>query len=225
MMQMMTPAYINRIDGKDRVVKSVQTVLSQIYLNKLWIPDVLIDIIKDYLYVSAEEILRKFHRSCINTSINQLSGDCYYLVDFYERRRQVHWSIGHAYGLPSENPVQMQQIMCVTCGERSDYHTNFDGCCVMEWDGEDGTMDLSIERTVIDFDPNDAHWSNMSQPLVLYDDSDQGQTEVEEEKEEDKEGKGQKEEEEEVEEEYYSQDGYDSDDWYAGDRRGAHSRK
>ena len=33
-----------------KVVKSEETVLAQIYLNKLWIPDVLIDIIKDYLY-------------------------------------------------------------------------------------------------------------------------------------------------------------------------------
>ena len=146
---MKTPAFINTSDnGKDYVVKSVQTCLSQIYLNKLWLPDVLIDYIKDYLYISAEVILRKFHRRCINEKINSLTVDCHYLVDFYERRRKAHWSIGHVYSLPTENIVQIQQIMCVTCGEPSDYHTNLDGCCAMEWDGEDGTLELAVEASM-----------------------------------------------------------------------------
>lgn len=145
-----TSPFINRSTVwpyKHTVVKSFQTVLSQIYLNKLRIPDVLIDIIKDYLYRSEKEILRKFNQFCINSSVNRLTTSHYYLVDFFERRRQVHWSIGHVHGeVHGEVEVQLQQTMCVTCGERSDFHTNFDGCCAMELDDEDGMMELETEN-------------------------------------------------------------------------------
>jgi len=159
---------------RNYVRKSDKTVLSQIYLNKLWIPDVLIDIIKDYLYIDAKEVLRKYYMSSIHTSIRDLTCDSYHLVDTFGRRRQTVWSVGHLYRLKPE--VQMQQIMCITCGEKCNSHPNMNGCCAMEWDGEDGTLELEVANgyTVsssvddyndIDEDDRYDHWN----PWAEYD--------------------------------------------------------
>jgi hypothetical protein len=197
MLNRMNSSFINRSSvwpHKHTVVKSVQTVLSQIYLNKLLIADVLIDIIKDYLYYSEKEIIQKFNRFCINSSIERLSVNHYYFVDFFERRRQVHWSIGHVHGGPEEVEIQLQQTMCVACGESCTRHMNFDGCCTMAMDGEDGMMELEIETgQPVD---EDETYNIAVDPFVepvdeLFDDD---------------------------------HEMYDSDDYYAGDRYGAHSK-
>lgn len=67
--------------------------------------------------------------------------DVTYYVDLYGRKRQAHWSTGHDFNY-GEEPVQLQQILCLTCGEATTYHTNLDQCCVLEFDGEDGTLVL-----------------------------------------------------------------------------------
>ena len=125
---------------RDYVRKSEETTKSQIYLNKLWIPDVLIDIIKDYLYIGVEEVLRKYHRSAINASICHLTCDSYHYVDVFGRRRVTVWSI---MGKPD---VKLLQSMCITCGEKWDSHPNLNGCCALEWDSEDGTLELDVEN-------------------------------------------------------------------------------
>ena len=128
---------------RNYVSKSDETTICQIYLNKLWIPDVLIDIIKDYLYIDAKEVLRKFYRSSINESIRHLSCDVFHYVDVRGRRRLTTWRIGHVY---CPNPeIQLQQTMCITCGDKCEFHPNINGCCELEWDGEDGTLELEVE--------------------------------------------------------------------------------
>lgn len=129
---------------RNYVSKSEETVLSQIYLNKMWIPDVLIDIIKDYLYIHAEEILRKYHKSMINASICDLTCDSFHYVDVFGRRRLTVWSIGHLYC--SKPEIQLQQTMCITCGVKCESHPNANGCCLLEWDGEDGTLEFEMEN-------------------------------------------------------------------------------
>lgn len=123
------------------VTKSVRTVLSQIFLNKLWIPDVLIDIIKDYLYISKEDFLGKFYKNCINTSFKRLLIDRHYLVDIFGRRRQsqVVWNDVH-------EGLQLQQSICVTCRRQNNEHDTLHGCCAMEMDDvEDGFLALEVE--------------------------------------------------------------------------------
>ena len=137
----------------------------------MWIPDVLIDIIKDYLYIDAKEVLRKYFRNSINISIRDLTCDSYHLVDTFGRRRQTVWSVGHLYRLKPE--VQLQQIMCITCGDKCDSHPNMNGCCAMEWDGEDGTLELEVvngytvssvdDYNDIDEDDRYDHWDPWSE--------------------------------------------------------------
>jgi hypothetical protein len=118
-------------------------------LNKLWIPDVLIDIIKDYLYISAAEVLRKFYRFNVNRSITDLITMTSYLCDVYGRQRIAHWSTGHIYG---GGDVQFQGLMCVTCGDFSDRHDNLNGCCVIVLDEEDELLNLVDSGVITELD-------------------------------------------------------------------------
>jgi len=122
------------------VEKSNDVVSQQMVLNKLWIPDVLIDIIKDYLYIGAEEVLRKFYRFNLNRSITDLTVlEPSYMIDVYGRRRIVSWGIGHVY---TDGDVQLQGSLCFTCGDLCQVHQNVNGCCTLVLDQQDEVLDL-----------------------------------------------------------------------------------
>jgi hypothetical protein len=121
------------------VEKSNEVVAQQMVLNKLWIPDVLIDIIKDYLYISAAEVLRKFYRFNLNRSITDLTTISSYMIDIYGRQRLAHWAIGHVYGV---GDVQIQGVVCVTCGNPMEHHHNINGCCALVLDEIDEPLYL-----------------------------------------------------------------------------------
>ena len=122
------------------VEKANDVVCQQMVLNKLWIPDVLIDIIKDYLYISAAEVLRKFYRLWLNRSITDMWTSNKVMVDVYSRERLVIWQTGYIYG---GGDLHLQGTICVTCGNCSRSHNNINGCCALEWDGpEDEPMYL-----------------------------------------------------------------------------------
>jgi hypothetical protein len=119
-------------------------------LNKLWIPDVLIDIIKDFLYISAAEVLRKFYRFNLNSSITDLTTMSSCVIDVYGRQRLAHWAKGHVYG---GGDVQIQGVVCVTCGEADSRHQNVNGCCALEYDEvdpENGLLYLVDDDVLID---------------------------------------------------------------------------
>ena len=113
------------------VEKSNDFTCKMMVLNKLWIPDVLIDIIKDYLYISAEEVLRKYYKLSINYSISRMVVDVRYYSDMYGRPRIANWQTGHIY---APNEVQLRADVCLTCGDFSLQHPNVNGCCDLEWD-------------------------------------------------------------------------------------------
>ena len=113
-----------------------ETVLKILALNKLWIPDVLIDIIKDYLYIDAYTVWRNFSKLCINRSIAGMQFQWYDHYDVLGRRRMTQWTKGYLEDLP-----QIQGCVCVTCGETTSYHTTENGCCGIDFD-EEGTMVL-----------------------------------------------------------------------------------
>ena len=51
------------------VVKSDRAVFQQLTLNKLWLPDDMINEIKDYLYINRLEAVLKYYRYQLNKSI------------------------------------------------------------------------------------------------------------------------------------------------------------
>ena len=121
------------------VEKSNEVVCKLMVLNKLWIPDVLIDIIKDYLFVSKEEVLRKFYRAHLNKSITDMWVNYRHMTDIYGRNRQTIYEIGHVYG---GGNVQVQGAVCVTCGDFDHFHHNMNGCCPQLFDLEDEPIHL-----------------------------------------------------------------------------------
>ena len=117
------------------VEKANDVVFQQMVLNKLWIPDDMINVIKDFLYISAAEVLRKFYRFNLNMSITDMvSMSTSYMIDVYGRQRIAHWGIGHVYG---DGNIQLQGLVCVTCGDSSERHQNINGCCALVLDEED----------------------------------------------------------------------------------------
>jgi hypothetical protein len=125
------------------VEKSNEVMCKLMVLNKLWIPDVLIDIIKDYLFVSATEVLRKFYRVHLNSSITDLWVNYIPLMDIYGRTRQITYALGYIYG---GEDIQLQGHICVTCGDFDHFHDNANGCCALMWDGADGELELMAEE-------------------------------------------------------------------------------
>ena len=129
------------------VEKANDVVFQQMVLNKLWIPDVLIDIIKDYLYVSATEVLRKYYMRHLIVSIGNMVSSRDLLVDVYGRQRIAHWTTGHLY---EDGNIQMQGLVCMTCGDSSDRHQGVNGCCRLEWDEDGEVLELMLEESVME---------------------------------------------------------------------------
>lgn len=179
------------------VTMTEDTVLSIIYLNKLYIPDVLIDLIKDYLYVSKAEVIMNYCKKSIIASFGRLSVEHNFLADILGRRRQAHvvWT-------EEGQGLRFQQFLCVTCGEESGYHLEESGCCPMEWDGEEGTLMLTMEGDEYAAPPE------LEGPVG---DTAAGESE-EEEPEEDRTNPY------EQDDYYYYYDGYDSDNSRYGGR-------
>lgn len=116
------------------VEKSNEVVFQQMVLNKLWIPDDMINEIKDYLYISAVEVLRKFYRAHLNRSIIDMWVNYSPMTDIYGRDRQANYTIGHVYG---SGNIQIQGTVCLTCGDFDHLHNNMNGCCPLQYDLED----------------------------------------------------------------------------------------
>lgn len=127
------------------VEKANEVVSQQMVLNKLYIPDVLIDIIKDFLYISAAEVLRKYYRLHLNLHINDLTCSTIYLQDMYGRDRIAIWRTQTGYYGEDSPEIQLQGGICVECGSCCSYHETLTGCCPLMWDIEGEAQEL-VER-------------------------------------------------------------------------------
>jgi hypothetical protein len=124
------------------VEKANEVVFQQMVINKLFIPDVLIDIIKDYLYVCTEDVLRKYYRRNLNLLIKDLVKSVGFLQDFYGRRRIAIWQTQSDNSLE----IQLQGRICVECGSCCTHHATLTGCCPLEWDLEGEAEELFEEE-------------------------------------------------------------------------------
>ena len=124
------------------VEKANEVVSQQMVLNKLWIPDVLIDIIKDFLYIGATEVLRKYYRLHLNLHIQDLSCSVIYLQDIYGRDRIAVWRTQTGYYGNRDPEILLQGAVCVECGSYCSYHNTLTGCCPLVWDIEGEVQEL-----------------------------------------------------------------------------------
>ena len=203
------------------VVKADTVVQAQLAINKSWLPDDVLNIIKDFLYISAYDVLRKFYKSSITSSILRIETNFGYLSDIQGRPRIAHWMTGH---VDEFQGVQLQGMICVTCGNPTEHHETLTGCCVFHDEGEiDGEVDIR----------NDYDWETQVNPTGWFADDvfEAPAPEVLEVEPEmipevswgiDIPAAASSSDEESY---YDSEDGYDSEDYIrASDRRGAYSR-
>lgn len=124
------------------VVKSDRVVFQQLALNKHWLPDVLIDIIKDYLYINKEAAILKYYRGLLNTSIQSVVSTSQVCVDMFNRRRLTDWHITCNSGVDN---IHLQGTICDVCGvgTRQHHHNNTinGGVCSLVWDDVDFEID------------------------------------------------------------------------------------
>jgi len=132
-------AIVHRYDS--RVEKSDRVVYQQLALNKHWLPDVLIDIIKDYLYTSKEDVLHKYYRYHLNKSIQTVSTKSQICVDMFNRSRLTDWHIW----CKSEPYIHLQGTVCNVCGVGTRHHQRINaingGVCSLVWDDVDFAID------------------------------------------------------------------------------------
>lgn len=121
------------------VVKSDRVVFQQLALNKHWLPDDILNEIKDYLYISKEEALRKYYRELLHKSIKSVVSTSQICVDMFNRTRLTDWYKS------GEDNIHLHGTVCSVCGVGTTHHHNIDdingGICTLEWDDVDFDID------------------------------------------------------------------------------------
>ena len=124
------------------VEKSNDVVFSQMLLNKMWLPDDMINEIKDYLYINKADAVRKYYRRLLNTSIQSVVTTSQICVDMFSRRRLTDWDIRCNSGVDN---IHLQGTVCNVCGVGTTFHQRItainDGVCTLVWDDVDYEID------------------------------------------------------------------------------------
>ena len=123
-------------------VKSDRVVHQQLALNKLWIPDVLIDIVKDYLYIDIYRAKQNFFNRNLKDFLSMIE----FGVNAHPINGEIRWLtsgigiesyIDGQHGYDERNPsiystwtVIAEPTICVTCGTLCSHHGNLSGICI-----------------------------------------------------------------------------------------------
>jgi hypothetical protein len=125
-----------------RVEKSDRVVFQQLALNKHWLPDDMINEIKDYLYINKADALRKYYRNHLNKSIRSVVTTSQNCVDMFSRPRLTDWDI---YCKSGEDNIHLQGTVCNVCGVGTRHHQRINaingGVCSLVWDDVDFEVD------------------------------------------------------------------------------------
>ena len=118
------------------VQKTDRAVFQQLTLNKLWIPDVLIDLIKDYLYYNKDHATHRHFQRLVNGFVSTIaSGVEAHSIDY--EYRWVTSCIGYTNNM-GIFIILAQPTFCIDCGNLCCHHGNLSGICLHE--NEDDTM-------------------------------------------------------------------------------------
>lgn len=108
----------------EKVIKSL------VILNKLPLPDELIDIIKDYVYYDSTHVLQSFLKSQMITTLYTMDVSYRLIrnrenivrgIEFYK-----HYYDSDRYGLQE---IYVRDIVCSCCGEYARYHKGGEQLC------------------------------------------------------------------------------------------------
>ena len=116
------------------VTKTDRVVFQQLALNKLLIPDVLIDIIKDFLFIDKEHVKQNKFQSLLKNILSRIEID----VDPHSINGEYRWVKStirqNVEGEYEDNniwyKILAEPTICYTCGTLSNHHGNLSGICL-----------------------------------------------------------------------------------------------
>ena len=124
------------------IVKTDMVVFQQLALNKHWLPDDVLNEIKDYLYISEEDALRKYYKGLLNKSITTVVTTSQMCVDMFNRPRLTDW---HITCKSNEDNIHLHGTVCDVCGVGTTHHQRINaingGVCTLVWDDVDFDID------------------------------------------------------------------------------------
>jgi len=127
--------------------KTDRVVFQQLALSKLLLPDDMINEIKDYLYISHLEAVRKYYRHHLNKSIQAIKTTSQICVDMFNRPRLTDWQITCV-----EDNIHLQGTVCNVCGVGTTFHQRTNaingGVCTLVWDDVDFDVDNDGQRHI-----------------------------------------------------------------------------
>jgi hypothetical protein len=118
--------------------KTDKAIFQQIIINKLYLPDVLIYIIKDYLYYSKDKSKHRYFQKSINNIIQTIE----YGVEAYEIYGEYRWlTVCFGYETCGQIgdriwKVLAQPAICIHCGTLRSHHNNLSGLCLYSYEND-----------------------------------------------------------------------------------------
>jgi hypothetical protein len=105
------------------VEKPGQQMYSQLSINKLWIPDDVIWVVKDYICFNGIELKRQFYKFAINSSILRMTlMNPRFLSNSLGLPRLVYWACLLTDDWKKER--HLQSLICIDCAEPAKLHNN-----------------------------------------------------------------------------------------------------
>ena len=105
------------------VVKSEEVVKAQVYLRKFNLPDVLIDIIQDYVYISKAMVIQRYWFNETRIKISNMWVAYSLEYDTEGKVRSTHWHKCYS-SIWNTEEVFLQNSTCTKCGESYFVHPN-----------------------------------------------------------------------------------------------------
>lgn len=97
------------------IKKSDKNVETQLVINQINLPDVLLDIIKDYIYMSIYEYASRYMKLYLNNCIHQMRIRS---VNAYTMEGElIYIHVGKRLSYANTKSIQLQYIICSKCGD------------------------------------------------------------------------------------------------------------
>ena len=146
-------------------------------INRFPIPEVLVDIIKDYIYYNKTQVIQRYLKNILNETINNL-----YVSHGHSLNVQGEIKISYFDVVSHDSTFTLHSSVCSTCGEYCFNHANifrlgYTRCCnYIENESlyyySDIEFDLeSIQQYTPNSDNNSDYWNHISYANEITDGS------------------------------------------------------
>jgi hypothetical protein len=156
------------------VFKSEKTVYSQMIINKFRIPEVLVDIIKDYIYYNKNQVIQRYLKNILNLTINNL-----YIYRGHSLNVEGDIKMSYVDIINENNSLMIHSSMCAKCGEycfrHMDSNMNYTRHCnyiegesLYYYSENEFVMD-AIENVTTEHSEYDDYWNEIAYANEIID--------------------------------------------------------